>query len=69
VRTVSTIALLAGFFAFIYSGHVPLMFLVLAMQVGSTRCSVWCLFRWTEWHVPRRGGMDGRLPVCLCGLC
>ena len=33
-RTVSTIAILAGFFTVLYLGHVPMMLLVLCIQVG-----------------------------------
>ncbi len=32
-RTVSTVAMIAGFLAIIYLGHVPLVFLVLSLQV------------------------------------
>lgn len=38
-RTVSTVAMIAGFVAIIYMGHVPLVFLVLTLQV----CCV-CVF-------------------------
>jgi phosphatidate cytidylyltransferase len=32
-RTVSTVAMIAGFLGVIYAGHVPLVFLVLGLQV------------------------------------
>lgn len=34
-RTVSTIAMIAGFLAIIYMGHVPLVLLVLTLQVSN----------------------------------
>ena len=37
IRTVSTVVLIAFFVVFVYSGHVPLMFMVLGIQVGATR--------------------------------
>ncbi len=35
VRTKSTVAMIGGFIAIIYAGHVPLMFLIFAIQVPS----------------------------------
>ena len=32
-RTISTVAMIAGFLAIIYSGHVPLVVLVFSLQV------------------------------------
>jgi hypothetical protein len=34
VRTISTVALIAGFLVVVYAGHVPLMCLLVVMQVG-----------------------------------
>lgn len=36
VRTKSTVAMIGGFIFIIYMGHVPLMFLIFAIQVGSS---------------------------------
>lgn len=36
VRTKSTVAMIGGFIFCIYMGHVPLMFLIFAIQVGSS---------------------------------
>lgn len=37
VRTLSTVVLIAGFLAFLWAGHVPLMFLVLIIQALMVR--------------------------------
>jgi hypothetical protein len=40
-RTVSTVAMIAGFLAIIYMGHVPLVLLVLTLQVSIQPSPPW----------------------------
>ncbi|KAL6760280.1 phosphatidate cytidylyltransferase [Haematococcus lacustris] len=37
IRTISTVALIGGYLVVVWAGHVPLMFLLFAMQVGVVR--------------------------------
>ncbi len=48
IRTISTVVLIAFFVVFVYSGHVPLMFMVLGIQV----CMLASSIHWCSQHVP-----------------
>ena len=42
VRAVSTVVIIASFIIVIYLGHVPLMMMILAIQVGKVHSSATC---------------------------